>query len=92
MFLPPANEVCKCYVLHVSVILSTRGGGVVSQHALQVSRLAGAGGVSRPTPKREVQGIWPGGVSSPTPKGEVEGGLARCPGPHLGGGVYPSMD
>ena len=38
--------------------------GVLSQHALQVSR---------PTPKGKFRGIW----SRPTPKGEVEGDLAR---------------
>ena len=35
-----------------------------------------AGGVSRPTPKGEVEGDLAGGVSRPTPKGEVEGDLA----------------
>ena len=63
----------------------SRSQGVVSQHALQVSRPISRGevegiwpgGVSRPTPKGEVEGIWPGGVSRPTPKGEVEGDLAR---------------
>ena len=39
-------------------------GGVVSQHALQVSR---------PKPRREVEGSGWGGVSRPTPRGEVEG-------------------
>ena len=43
-------------------------GGVVSQHALQVSR---------PTPRGEVEGDLVRGVSRPTPKGEVEGDLAR---------------
>ena len=64
--------------LHVSVILNTGegGGGVVSQHALQVFRstpkgeVEGSGlrGVSRPTPREEVEGSgW--GVSRPTPGG-----------------------
>ena len=43
-------------------------GGVVSQHALQVSRS---------TPKGEVEGDLARGVSRPTPKGKVEGDLAR---------------
>ena len=43
-------------------------GGVVSQHALQVSR---------PTPRGEVEGDLVRGISRPTPKGEVEGDLAR---------------
>ena len=67
------------------------GEGVVSQHALQVSR---------PTPRGEVEGSGQGrGVSRLTSKGEVEGsGLGGSPGPHPGGspgphleGVYPSM-
>ena len=94
------------YVLHVSVSLFTGGDGwwyasmhcrwypsmpcsrsprgVVSQHALQVSR---------PTPRREVEGSGLGkGVSRPTPR---EGSWEVWPG---GGGVsrptlrgYPSM-
>ena len=76
--LPPAFV--KVMFLHVSVILSRGGGvwgGVVSQHALQVSR---------PTPKGEVEGLaggggphahtWgvrslAGGVSRTTSRGEV---------------------
>ena len=59
--------------------------GVVSQHALQVSR---------PTPKGEVEGdLAMGGGSRPTPKGEVEGNLAwGSPGPHPRGklrGIWP---
>ena len=37
---------------------------------------SGQGGVSRPTPKGEVEGIWSGGLQA-TPKGEAEGDLAR---------------
>ena len=47
------------YALH-----QVSGGGVVPQHALQVSR---------PTPKGKFRGI----LSRPIPKGEVEGDLAR---------------
>ena len=81
--------------LHVSVILFA-GEGLVSQHALQ--QVSGGGGipaclsrgvsqhalqVSRPTPRREVEGSGlGGGVSRPTP-----GGISR-PTPR---GVYPSM-
>ena len=84
--------------LHVSVILSTGGGnpaclaglqGVVSQHALQVSRgvvsqhalqvssgsQAYTWGVSRPKPGGGLQAHTQG-VSRPTPRGS--------PGPHLG--------
>ena len=70
--LPPANEVCEGYVF-THVCLSMGGGipaclaaglgGVVSQHALQVSR---------PTPRGELRGLSMG-ASRPTPKGEVEG-------------------
>ena len=64
------------------------GGGVVSQHALQVvsqhvlqqvSRgvvSQHALQVSRPTPKGEVEGDLARRVSRPTPKEEVEGDLA----------------
>ena len=60
-------------------------GGLVSQHALQVSRPTPRGevegdlarGVSRSTPKGEVEGDLARGVSRSTPKGEVEGDLAR---------------
>ena len=63
-----------------------QGWGVVSQHALQVSRPTPKGevegsGLSRPTPRGE-SGLWgsPGptkGISRPKPRGS--------PGPHLGG-------
>ena len=76
--------------LQVSVILFTGGGGgVVSQHALQLSR---------PTAREEVEGSGFGGGGSPGPHsgGKLEGsGLGRSPGPHRGdlrstpkGGVY----
>ena len=67
------------------------GDGVLSQHALQVSRPtpgggssggSGQGGLQADT-QGEVEGIWPGGVSRPTPKGEVEGiWPGGSPGPH----------
>ena len=74
IFLPPANEVWGkvIFLLHLSVILFT-GGGVVSQHALQVVsqhalQVSGGGGLSQ----HALQ------VSRPTPRGEVEGsGLGR---------------
>ena len=56
----------------------SRGGGVVSQHALQmVSQHAlqvSRGNVSRPTPKGEVEGSGQGGLQA-----------------HTRGDVYPSM-
>ena len=78
-FYCPQRSWGKVIFSQVSVILFTEGGypsmpfsrspgGVVSQHALQVSR---------PTPRGKFRGIWPEGVSRPTPKGEVEGDLAR---------------
>ena len=92
--LPPANEVCEGYVLHVSVC--PWGGGLVSQNALHVSR-----GVSRSTPgvggfpgphlgwggfqvhtwgvSRGVSRSTPGGSPGPQPGG-------GSPGPHPGGG------
>ena len=69
-----------------------RGRGVVSQHALQVSR---------PTPRGELRGLARGVVSRPTPKGEVEGSglggllpggwclLQGVPAPGGGGGSAP---
>ena len=64
-------------------------GGVVSQHALQVSR---------PTLKGEVEGSGQGGSPGPHPRGKSPGGISTpggvSPGPHLGGllcgqwGVY----
>ena len=60
--------------------------GVVSQHALQVSRPKPGGGEVEgiwpggspgPHPRGKLRGIWPGGVSRPTPGGS--------PGPYLGG-------
>ena len=86
----PQRSWGKVMFLHVSVILFM--GGVVSQHALQVSMgdgiptclaggipacLAGLRGVSRPTPRWEVEGLLVRGVSRPTPGGS--------PGPHQGG-------
>ena len=101
----PQRSWGKVMFLHVSVILFMRGGipaypaaclqwGVVSQHALQVSRptprgeVEGSGlVVSRPTPRGLQAHTW--GVSRPNPGGS--------PGPHLEGlqahtwGGYPSM-
>ena len=107
-FLPPANEVSEGYVF-TRVCLSTGGGipaclaglqGVVSQHALQVSRgwypsmpCRSPEGVSRSTPRgmdlqAHTQGEVEGSgqvVSRPTARGR---GL---PGPHLGGwGCIPA--
>ena len=61
---------------------SSRSWGVVSQHALQVSR---------PIPKGEVEGDLAGGVSpGPHPRGKLRrSGLGRSPGPHLGGVPAP---
>ena len=52
----------------------------------QGGSLGGSGqGVSRPTPKGEVEGVLARGVTRPTPKGGVEGDLAGgSSGPHLG--------
>ena len=93
-------NVCKrslrrlCFYRCVSV---HRGGGVVSQHALQVvshpsmpcNRSRGGGvsqhalQVSRPTSKGEVEGDLAGGSPGPHPKGEVEGDQAEeSPGPY----------
>ena len=88
VIVPPTNKVCEGYVF-TRVCLSMEGGGVVSQHALQVASQH-ALQVSRPTPKGELQGSGPG---SPGPHpGGVEGlgGLEvytwrGAPGPHLGG-------
>ena len=64
--------------LHVSMILFPEG--VVSQHALQVSR---------PTPRGKLRGLVRG-VSRPTSKGELEGsGLGGSPDPHPGGSPGP---
>ena len=78
LLLPPA----KVMYLHLSVILFTLGVGVVSQHALQVSR---------PTPRRGGWGVWPGGVSRPTPGGVSPGPHpGESPGPHSGGVSRPT--
>ena len=77
--------------LHLSVSHSVHGGGgvipaclaglregVVSQHALQVSR---------PTPRGEVEGSGPGGSPGPH-QGRSPGPHWRgSPGPHRGGGI-----
>ena len=87
--LPPANEVCEGYVF-TRVCLST--GGVVSQHALQVSsphpggKLRGLawGGISRPTPR---------GVSRSTPRGvypSMHWGRRPPPTATAAGGTHPS--
>ena len=83
LFLPPATKlgqgnifrsVCQEFCSQGGVLsqqaLQQVSKGVVSQHAMQVSR---------PTPRGgELREIWPGGrVSRPTPKREVEGDLAR---------------
>ena len=88
VFLPPANEVCEGYVFYTC--LSVHGGGVL-QTQTQGGRLRGlAGGVSRPTPRLEVEGS-PG----PHPGWRLRGlqvhtweGVMGSPGP-VGG--YPSM-
>ena len=83
--LPPANEVCEGYVFaRVCQSFCSGGGeggvpacsaggipaylaglgGVVSQHALQVSR---------PSPRREVEGSGWGGSPGPHPRGKLRG-------------------
>ena len=84
----PQRSLGKVIFLHMSVILFT--GGVVSQHALQVSR---------PTPRREVEGGLAGGVSRPT-HGEVSrptpgGSIPACteadpPTATAAGGTHPT--
>ena len=98
----PQTKFVKVMFLHMSVILS-RGGaipaciaaglqgvgwGVVSQHALQVSRptlkgevwgVLARGGSAGPQPRGKLMGIW----SKPTAKGEIEGDLVQA---HTQGG------
>ena len=101
--LPPANQVCEgCVFTRVCHSIHRGRGGIPACIAGGIPvRLAGlgGGGVSRPTPRGEVEGsgrgglqahTWggfpgphPGGVSRPIPRGV-------SPGPHPGG-VYPSM-
>ena len=78
--------------LHVSVILSTEG--VVSKHALQVSRPTPRGklrglawrGFQGPHPGGKLRGLPGGGLQGPHPRGEVEGsGLGRISRPPPGG-------
>ena len=100
-FYRPQRSWGKVMFLHVSVILFTEMGGVVSQHALQVvSQHALQQGLGGGIPaclaglqahtQGEVEGVWPRGVSRPTPRGEVDGsgqgGFSR-PTPR----GYPSM-
>ena len=75
-FLPPATKLGQGYVF-TRVCDPVHKGGVVSQHALQVSR---------PTPRGEVEKSGQGrGVFRPTLKGEVKGsGRGGSPGPHPG--------
>ena len=101
----PQRSWGKVMFLHVSVILFTVGGipaclaaglhwGVVSQHALQVSR---------PTPKGEVEGSGLGGLHAHTwgvSPGPHPGGVCVCPSMHWGrpppmtataaGGTHPT--
>ena len=71
----PQTKFAKVMFLHMSVILCTGGGGVVSQHALQVVSQHAL----QPTPGRGLQvHTWGspgshlgGGVSRPTPRGCV---------------------
>ena len=64
----PQGGIPECIAGGIPVCLAAGlGGGGVSQHAWQVSR---------PTPKREVEGDLARGVSRPTPKEEVEGDQA----------------
>ena len=72
--LPPQTKFVKVMFLHVSFILSTGGGVVVSQHALQVYR---------PTPRGEVEGSGLGVSTGPHPGGKLRGlAWAVSPGPH----------
>ena len=92
------TRVCDSVHTGVSQHALQVSGGVVSQHALLVSRPtprmelegSGQGGSPGPHPGGKLRGLA-GGVSSPTPRGSrltLEGG---SPGPHPGLGVYPSM-
>ena len=92
----PQTKFAKVMFLHVSVSHSVHGGGVVSQHALQVT-----GGVypsmlyrfPGPHPRGKLRGLA-GGVSRPTPGGcESQHALRQTP-PHLtattAGGSHPT--
>ena len=95
----PQRSWGKVIFSEVCVKNSVHRSGVVSQHALQVSRPtprgevegSGLGGVSRPTPRGKLRGLaWR--VSRPTPRGKLRGqawGVSRptpgeSPGPHWG--------
>ena len=75
--LPPANEVCEGYVFTRVCHSVHKGGGVVSQHALQwyhsmpCSRSPGEGGIPAC-----LAGLW-GGSPGPHPGGGVEGSGQR---------------
>ena len=120
--LPPANVVCEGYVftpvcLSTGVIPACISGGipaclaaglqgVVSQHALQVSRptpvrgkLRGlAGGGLQAHTQGGSWGVWPGGiqahtqgVSRPTSRGSPGPHPGGSPGPHQGGVSRPTL-
>ena len=91
-YLPPATKLGQGYTCLILFI----GGwcpsmhcsrspreGVVSQHALQVSR---------PTPRGEVEGSGQGGSPGPHPRGKLRGLVwpGGSPGPHVGGGCIPA--
>ena len=77
--LPPANEVCEGYVLHVSVC--PRVGGGLQAHSQGGGREIWLGGLQAPH--------LGGGVSRPTPRGSPGPHPGGSPGPHPGG--YPSI-
>ena len=96
--LPPANEVCEEYVLHLSVSHSVHRGWYPSMHCRWYpsmpcmfpgphpgGKLRGLAWVwvSRPTP-RQVSRPTPRRVSRPTPGGS-------SPGPHPGGSPGPHL-
>ena len=78
--------------LHVSVILSTGVGGVVSQHALQVvsqhALQVSRGGLQAHTQGGKLRGL--ARASRPTPSGEVEGSGHGGLQAHTQGGSRPT--
>ena len=70
--------------LHVSVILSTVGGCIPACIAGGIP--ACLAGLSRHTPRGEVEGSGQGGLQAPHPRGKLRGlALGWSPGPHPGG-------
>ena len=89
--LPPANKVCEGYVFTRVCHSIPQGRQYPSMHCRWYPSMPCHGGVSRPTPRGEVEGSCQGGISRPTSGGGLQAHTQGGSRPTRRGCVFPSM-